>query len=134
MENDEEIKKEDKRAIKEVLTKLVDEEPAEISQEDAIRNFKFSKAKKNNSNASSSDEDGETSNQEEEEHFKRVKQELLSSLKRVEDLANKIFVAKEGRKKNIAKELESKEASKTTSKEQKLDNEKQKEFDDERTL
>lgn len=134
MENDEEIRKEDKRAIKEVLTKLVDEEPAEISQEDAIRSYKSKNTKKYNPNGNNSDEDSETSNQEEEEHLKRVKQELLSSLKRVEDLANKIFVAKEGRKKNIAKELESKEASKTTSKEQKLDNEKQKESDDERTL
>jgi len=32
-------------------------------------------------NGNNSDEDSETSNQEEEEHLKRVKQELLSSLK-----------------------------------------------------
>lgn len=99
MENNEEIKKEDKIDIKSALSKLVDEEPKELSQEEAIMTYKDAKKKKWTSN---SDCDTE-SNQEEEEHLKRVKQELLSSLKRVDDLAKKIFVDKEIKSKNIDK-------------------------------
>ena len=99
MENNEEIRKEDKIDIKSALSKLVDEEPKELSQEEAIMSYKEAKKKKWTSNSG----DDAASNQEEEEHLKRVKQELLSSLKRVDDLAKKIFVDKEIKQKNIDK-------------------------------
>lgn len=99
MENNEEIRKEDKIDIKSALSKLVDEEPKELSQEEAIMSYKEAKKKKLTANSG----DDAASNQEEEEHLKRVKQELLSSLKRVDDLAKKIFVDKEIKQKNIDK-------------------------------
>lgn len=99
MENNEEIKKEDRIDIKSALSKLVDEEPKKLSQEEAINNYTENKKKKKYSTSS---EDSE-SNQEEEEHLKRVKQELLSSLKRVDLLAKKIFIDKELKTKNVAK-------------------------------
>lgn len=101
MEDNEEIKKEDKRAFKEILIKLVDEEPKELSQEEAIKNFSYITTKKG-SNTSDS-EDGE-SNQEEKEHLKRVKAELLASLKRVEDLSKKIFSDKDIKLKVVLKD------------------------------
>lgn len=101
MDNNEEIKKEDKRALKEVFEKLIDEEPKEMSQEEAIKTYQEHKSKKS-SNTSTS---GETtdSNQEESEHLKRIKIELLSSLKRVDELAKRIFIDKEIKAKNILK-------------------------------
>ena len=102
MENNEEIKKEDKRAIKKVLVKLIDEEPKELSQEEAIKNYTETNTKK--TSASGSESESDESNQEEAEHLKRVKAELLSSLKRVEDLSKKIFVNKEFKNKNIVKD------------------------------
>lgn len=97
MENNEEIRKEDKIDVKAVFSKLVDEEPKELSQEEAIKNYTDIQKKKKTSNS----EDDSTSNQEEEEHLKRIKVELLASLKRVDDMAKKIFVNKELRRKNI---------------------------------
>ena len=137
MEDNEEIRKEDKIDIKAALSKLVDEEPVEVSQEEAIKSYKETNRKKY-SNASTDSEDDDISNQEEEEHLKRVKHELLSSLKRVEDLANKIFVNKEGRRRNIVKDNEIREVSKSLQKEVESENLnkniQQKESDDERTL
>ena len=101
MENNEEIKKEDKRALKEALVKLIDEEPKKLSQEEAINNYAEKSTKKKL--ADGSDSESDESNQEETEHLKRIKAELLSSLKRVEDLSKKIFVNKEFKNKNIVK-------------------------------
>ena len=101
MENNEEIRKEDKRALKQALVKLIDEEPKDLSQEEAIKNYEEIKKKKYSPVGSDSESD--ESNQEEAEHLKRIKAELLSSLKRVEDLSKKIFVDKELKNKNIVK-------------------------------
>ena len=106
MENNEEIRKEDKRAIKEVFIKLIDEEPKEMSQEEAIKNYSEITTKKPTSSATSEDEGN--SNQEEVEHLKRVKAELLASLKRVEDLSKKIFTDKELKLKVVLKDKDSK--------------------------
>ena len=91
MENNEEIRKEDKRAIKEVFIKLVDEEPKELTQEEAIKNYSELPVKKS-SNASTS-EDESSENQVEIEH-----------LKRVEDLSKKIFTDKEVKLKVVLKD------------------------------
>ena len=93
MENNEEIKKEDKLDIKAVFSKLVDEEPEILSQEEAIKIFREEVKKRKNIEGTNTDNDD--SNKEEEEHLKRVKQELLASLKRVDELSKKIFVDKE---------------------------------------
>ena len=103
MDNNEEIKKEDKRAIREVFKKMIEEEPQELSQEDAIKNY-YEENNKKTSNTTSSSEDESTSNQEEVEHLKRVKAELLASLKRVEDLSKKIFTDKELKLKVVLKD------------------------------
>lgn len=106
MENNEEIRKEDKRAIKEVFIKLIDEEPKEMSQEEAIKNYSEITTRKPISSTTS--EDDSNSNQEEIEHLKRVKAELLASLKRVEDLSKKIFTDKELKLKVVLKDKDSK--------------------------
>lgn len=106
MENNEEIKKEDKRALKEVFVKLIDEEPKEMSQEEAIKNYSEIASKKH-SNSTTSEDDSDF-NQEEIEHLKRVKAELLASLKRVEDLSKKIFTDKELKIKVVLKDKDSK--------------------------
>ena len=48
MENNEEIKKEDKLDIKAVFSKLVDEEPEILSQEEAIKIFREEVKKRKN--------------------------------------------------------------------------------------
>ena len=106
MENNEEIRKEDKRAIKEVFIKIIDEEPKEMSKEEAIKNY--TEITKKTSNASTSEEDENSSNQEEVEHLKRVKAELIASLKRVEDLSKKIFTDKELKLKVVLKDKNAK--------------------------
>lgn len=106
MENkNEEIRKEDKRAIREVFIKLIDEEPKELGQEEAIKNYSESPIKKSVNASSSEDESSE--NQEEIQHLKRVKEELLASLKRVEDLSKKIFTDKELKLKVVLKDKNS---------------------------
>lgn len=101
MENNEEIKKEDKLDIKAVFSKLVDEEPEILSQEEAIKTFGEEVKKRKNIGGTNTDSDD--SNKEEEEHLKRIKQELLASLKRVEELSKKIFVDKEIKAKHVNK-------------------------------
>ena len=106
MENNEEIRKEDKRAIKEVFIKLIDEEPREMSQEEAIQNYSAVTKKKNSTTSTS--EDDSSYNQEEVEHLKRVKAELIASLKRVEDLSKKIFTDKELKLRVVLKDKDAK--------------------------
>lgn len=106
MENNEEIRKEDKRAIKEVFIKLIDEEPREMSQEEAIQNYSEVTKKKNSTTSTS--EDDSSYNQEEVEHLKRVKAELIASLKRVEDLSKKIFTDKELKLRVVLKDKDAK--------------------------
>ena len=68
--------------IKGTLKQLVESDEPELSQEEAI--MKFGEIKKKNN-------DDENSTSEEEQHLKRIKQELLASLKRVEKLEEQLF-------------------------------------------
>ena len=78
--------------IKGTLEKLVEPDVPEMTQEEAIlkygENFKKSHT---NTNSNSSSSDDIIGNSEEAEHLARVKKELLDSLKRVEEIANKIY-------------------------------------------
>lgn len=72
--------------IKGTLKQLVEADEPELSQEEAIMKYGETKKKKN---------DDSTDTTEEEEHLKRIKQELLASLKRVEKLEELLFKNKE---------------------------------------
>ena len=71
--------------IKGTLKQFVVADEPEISQEEAIMKFGETKKKKNNNS------DNDTDTTEEEEHLKRIKHELLASLKRVERLEEQLF-------------------------------------------
>jgi len=75
--------------IKGTLKQLVEADEPELSQEEAIMKFGETKRKKNNS--TSDDEDST----EELEHLRRIKKELLASLKRVEKLEEELFKNRE---------------------------------------
>lgn len=86
--------------IKGTLEDFIEEEKPELSQEEAIKAYKegdiiaYPKKRKNTSNEEDENED--------DEHLKRVKKELLESLKRVDILEKKIFEEKDKDKmKNI---------------------------------
>lgn len=89
-ENDEKI-----FDLKETIENFVEAELPELSQEEAIKAFKDidmninQVTKKKKKNPSEDDE------AEDDEHLKRLKQELLESLKRVDELAKRIFSEKE---------------------------------------
>ena len=69
--------------IKNTMAKMLKEENPEMTQEEAIMNYKEKPINKKNS-----DDDDNT---EESDHLKRIKQELLASLERVKQLAKKIY-------------------------------------------
>ena len=71
--------------IKGTLKQLVESDEPELSQEEAIIQFGETKKKKNNNDA----DDGDVT--EELEHLRRIKKELLASLKRVEKLEEQLF-------------------------------------------
>ena len=86
MEKNEEVKD---GSVREIFSNLIKEEVPELSQEEAIKNYRendtiapIKKSKKDGDN---------DDNTEESEHLKRIKQELLASLERVKQLAKKIF-------------------------------------------
>lgn len=82
---DENIKE---RSVKTTFSNLIKDEIPEMSQEDAIKNYRENDTIapiKNSKNADSED------NTEESEHLKRIKQELLESLERVKKLAKKLY-------------------------------------------
>ena len=98
-ENNNEEKKEKTIDIKGTLQEFIEEEPQEISQEEAIQSYKEGdiieyKPKRRKKN----EEDDEN---EDDEHLKRIKRELLESLKRVDMMEKKIFEEKEDSLKNI---------------------------------
>lgn len=98
-ENNNEEKKKTTIDIKGTLQEFIEEEPQEISQEEAIQSYKEGdiieyKPKKRKKN----EEDDEN---EDDEHLKRIKRELLESLKRVDMMEKKIFEEKEDSLKNI---------------------------------
>ncbi len=71
--------------IKGTLKQLVEADEPELSQEEAIMKYGETKKKRKNDN------NDDTDTTEEEEHLKRIKQELLASLKRVEKLEELLF-------------------------------------------
>ncbi len=87
----EEHKEEKLIDIKGTLKQFVEAEEPELSQEEAIMKYEEPKNKKNSYN--NNDDDMDTT--EEEEHLKRIKQELLASLKRVEKLEELLFKNRE---------------------------------------
>ena len=109
--------------IKGTLKQLVESDEPELSQEEAIIQFGETKKKKNNS---SSDDDEDVT--EELEHLRRIKKELLASLKRVEKLEEQLFKDHEEKiKLNVkasknggfsnSKQIEQKESEKQNQKE-----------------
>ena len=77
--------------FKGTIEKFIEEEPPELTQEEAIKSYKENgMTKKRKNHVASEDED----ENEDDEHLKRVKQELLASLERVDKLAKKLFEEK----------------------------------------
>ena len=74
--------------IKGTFKQFIEEDKIELSPEEEIMKYEENKKKKN---------DDDTDTTEEEEHLKRVKQELLASLKRVEKLEEQLFNSHEGK-------------------------------------
>ena len=108
MQNSEEDNKLD---LKGVMKNLVSEEPKEMSQEEAIKAYREKspvKSKKSSKKNTSDEEDDE-----DEAHLRRMKQELLASLERVNLLAKKLFGEKE---KLTSKEFKEKEKFKAKEK------------------
>lgn len=109
--------------FKGTMKEIFEEEKPEMSQEEAIKAYKETKTKKGSSN----DDD---QNSEETEHLKRVKEELLESLKRVDVLEQKIFGDKE--KENIKKMVRENAKTKDERVEQVIEEPKQKQEEKER--
>ena len=109
--------------FKGTMKEIFEEEKPEMSQEEAIKAYKETKTKKGSSN----DDD---QNSEETEHLKRVKEELLKSLKRVDVLEQKIFGDKE--KENIKKMVRENAKTKDERVEQVIEEPKQKQEEKER--
>ena len=109
--------------FKGTMKEIFEEEKPEMSQEEAIKAYKETKTKKGSSN----DDD---QNSEETEHLKRVKEEYLESLKRVDVLEQKIFGDKE--KENIKKMVRENAKTKDERVEQVIEEPKQKQEEKER--
>lgn len=124
MQNNKNDKEEKLTDLKGTFESLIEGENGELSQEDAIKAYKGEgpqKPKKRKKSSSDEDDDDIL----DEEHLKRLKQELLASLEKVNKLAKKLFGEKEF--KNV-KNLKVKEKySKTQEKEQTVSKAKQKE-------
>ncbi len=111
-ENKNEEEKEEKIIdIKGTFEEFIEEEKPEISQEEAIKTYKEYQEEKQKgtkkikkTNATSDDDELE-----DDDHLKRIKRELLESLKRVEIMEKKIFEekrpnkAKKSTKENVSK-------------------------------
>ena len=86
--------------LKGTISGMVKEEKPEMTQEEAIKNYKDENIKKKKKNAT---EDDESAYNEELEHLERIKKELLASLERVKKLEEKLFGEKAKEKNNIEK-------------------------------
>ena len=106
-ENEEKIKD-----IKGTLESFVEGEKPEISQEEEIKAYKEGPQKPKKRKTESDDEDFD----EDDEHLKRLKQELLASLEKVNKLARQLFGEKEA---NILKDIKLEEKRKSKVKEKK---------------
>lgn len=81
--------------LKETIENFVEAELPELSQEEAIKAFKDIDMNINQVIKKKKNDPSEDDEAEDDEHLKRLKQELLESLKRVDELAKKIFSEKE---------------------------------------
>lgn len=115
--------------LKGTLEKFVEPDEPEMTQEEAIIKYEENKFKKNNVTSSDdSNSDDIVGNSEDAEHLARVKKELLDSLKRVEEIANKIY-GKEKEEKSSDK-VKTKKVEKTNNKYKDLErNENKEEID-----
>lgn len=86
--------------LKGTISGMVKEEKPEMTQEEAIKNYKDENIKKKKKNVT---EDDESAYNEELEHLERIKKELLASLERVKKLEEKLFGEKAKEKNNIEK-------------------------------
>ena len=77
--------------IKGVFNKFIEEEPPELSQEEEIKLYKDGEINYKKKNKKSEDDE----ESQDDDHLKRLKQELLESLERVNILAKKLFDEKE---------------------------------------
>lgn len=111
MEQKENIRNTDKNIdMKTTFSNLIKEEIPEMSQEDAIKNYR-----ENDIIApiKTSNKDGDSDeNTEESEHLKRIKQELIASLERVKQLAKKLYSEDKNRTSIKVKEKAGKQQSK----------------------
>ena len=78
--------------IKGTLADFLDEEKPELSQEEAIKRYKKNDTIDYKSKKKKESDDDEN---EDDEHLKRLKRELLESLKRVDIIEKKIFEEKD---------------------------------------
>ena len=104
MQESKEIKEQEEKIIdiKGTLKQFVEADEPELSQEEAI--MKYGETKKNKKNSDTDDNNDMT---EEEEHLKRIKQELLASLKREEQLEELLFKSRSERLKLNVKDSKS---------------------------
>ena len=98
--------------IKGTLESFVEGEKPEISQEEEIKAYKEGPQKPKKRKKKSDDEDSD----EDDEYLKRLKQELLASLEKVNKLAKQLFGEKEA---NILKDIKLEEKRKSKVKEKK---------------
>ena len=98
--------------IKGTLESFVEGEKPEISQEEEIKAYKEGPQKPKKRKNKSDDEDSD----EDDEYLKRLKQELLASLEKVNKLARQLFGEKEA---NILKDIKLEEKRKSKEKEKK---------------
>ncbi len=109
--------------LKATIESMVEGEGPELSQEDEIKAYKGEGSQKpKKRKKTSSDEDDET---EDDEHLKRLKQELLASLEKVNKLARQLFGEKEF--KNVKELNIKKKYQRVKEKEQNLNETKQNE-------
>ena len=81
--------------VKGVFGKMISEEAPELSQEEAIKEYKGEPEVIRKKGKKDTDTQEDEENSEEAEHLKRIKQALLESLERVNALAKKLFGEKE---------------------------------------
>lgn len=108
--------------LKGSIESLVEGELPELSQEDAIKAYREEPKKSRRRKKSSSDEDD---NAQDDDHLKRLKQELLDSLEKVNKLARQLFGEKSFT--NVKNLKVKKEYQKVSSKEKNIQRETSKE-------
>lgn len=96
--------------IKQTFSNLIKEEMPEMSQEEAIKNYREDGTIRpiNNTKKDNDSDD----NIEESEHLKRIKQELLASLERVKQLAKKLYSEEKNKSRLKVKERVGKQQTK----------------------